>query len=191
MFAFQNKGHYNCLKRVPGGTLTRIYLWLRPILIKWASQKPARMSDWEKRPSTIKATDSLIERAKAREEIKKSKKISSDLNYLIQQEEAELDRSALELWSLSSNLGEDLEPQGYILETSSFDDIGAAAGPLNTDPEIPNLENINELEESDDSGYLDPLQAVKSPTKSPAKAVATWWRKFQSLRIQNLQALET
>ena len=73
------------------------------------------MSDRERRPSTITATDSQVERAKTREEIRKSKKTSSDLKKLIQQEEAELNRSAVELWSLSSdNLGEDLEPPGYI-----------------------------------------------------------------------------
>ena len=62
------------------------------------------MSDRERRPSTIKASESLLEKQKIREEIKNSKKVSNNLKKLIEQEEAELDKSAVELLTISTEL---------------------------------------------------------------------------------------
>ena len=77
------------------------------------------MSDRERRPSTIKASESLLEKQKIREEIKNSKKVSNNLKKLIEQEEAELDKSAVELLTISTELyGEEPDPQG--IYTLSF-----------------------------------------------------------------------
>ena len=72
------------------------------------------MSDRERRPSTIKATESQLEKSKTREEIEKSKKISSNLKHLIKKEQAELNKSVIELETYQLNLMRNLNPLGYI-----------------------------------------------------------------------------
>ena len=144
----------------------RIFLWLLPILIKWATQNPVHMSDRNRRPSTIKATQSQVERTEARKVLSRAKKHSSTLKKLIEEEETELNSSVVDLFTLSSDSpGEGAEPSGLYLETSNFDTAGATANPSARVPENLNLED-SDCGHSDDSGhYLDPLKAVKSPTK--------------------------
>ena len=123
------------------------------------------MSDRERRPSTIKATESQLERSKTREEIEKSKKISSNLKHLIKKEQAELNKSVIELWNLSAEPDEELEPTGLYLETPNLQGIEALPKPLEKAPLISVLEQLSDFENSDNL-YLDPLHAVKSPSGS-------------------------
>ena len=87
---------------------------------------------------------------------------------IIQKEQADFDQSAVELLALSrGSLGSVIEPSGLYLETSNLDTIGASANPPAAKvPEKLMLEEVSDFEDSDDSGpYVDPLKAVKSPTK--------------------------
>ena len=52
---------------------------LLPILITWRIQNQVHLSDWERRPSTKKASESLLEKQRIREEIMNSKKESNNL----------------------------------------------------------------------------------------------------------------
>ena len=126
------------------------------------------MSDRERRPSTIKASESLLEKQKIRENIKKSTKVSNNLKKLIEQEEAELDKSAVELLTLSTELyGEEPDPQGIYTETPSLNIDKPTASPAVDVSEEENLDSSIEQEDSDDScHYVDPLHAVKSPVKA-------------------------
>ena len=125
------------------------------------------MSDRERRPSTIKATESLLEKQKIREDIKNSKKVSNNLKKLIEQEEAELDKSAVELLTLSTELyGEEPDPQGIYTETPSLNINKPTDSPAVDVSEEEILDSSKEQEDSDDScHYVDPLHAVKSPVK--------------------------
>ena len=125
------------------------------------------MSDRERRPSTIKASESRLEKQKIREEIKNSKKVSNNLKKLIEQEEAELDKSAVELLTISTELyGEEPDPQGIYTETPSLNIDKPTASPAVGVSEEEDLDSSTEQEDSDDScHYVDPLHAVKSPVK--------------------------
>ena len=125
------------------------------------------MSDRERRPSTIKATESLLEKQKIREDIKNSKKVSNNLKKFIEQEEAELDKSAVELLTLSTELyGEEPDPQGIYTETPSLNINKPTDSPAVDVSEEVILDSSKEQGDSDDScHYVDPLHAVKSPVK--------------------------
>ena len=133
------------------------------------------MSERSRRPSTIKASKSQLERSKTRKEISQSKKISGKLKQIIQSEEAEFDKSAVELTTLAENIAEDTAPPGLYLETgANFHQPGTFPTATNL-PEQPGVVPVATTVEggtdntsgtdSDDEQYEDPLHAVRTPTK--------------------------
>ena len=115
---------------------------------------PACMSDRARRSSTIEATESHLEQAKAKsKEIERSRKISSKLKKIIQKEQADFDQSAVELLALSrGSLGSVIEPSGLYLDTSSSEELGAAS----LAPEVVRLEPTVHLDTIEETAFVDP-----------------------------------
>ena len=96
-----------------------------------------------------------------------SKKESNNLKKWNEQEKAEIDKSAVELFELSTELyDEEPNPRGIYAETPSLNITDPAARPAVDVSEEANQDFSFDKENSDDScDYVDPLHAVKSPVK--------------------------
>ena len=63
-------------------------------------------------------------------------------------------------------MAEDSVPPGLYFETTNIDDSGAASRPREESPERLSVENeIDFSSASEDLDYIDPLHAVRTPTK--------------------------